>query len=128
MSKNLKEVVKWLKQIPVPVSAEVEVRPREEDVDIQAVRGLCDAQLLQLGFDKMGHRSKIILVASAKSVVAPLAPVVPSPPTVRVATTVSKPRKVPTLKAAALLKAVQDLIANDPKVPDTIEQQEQQCH
>jgi hypothetical protein len=117
----LEEVVKWLKQIPVPVSAEVEVPLREEDVDIQAMRGLCDAQLLQLGFDKMGHRSKIILAASAKSVVAPLAPVVPSPSMVRVATTVSKPRKVPTLKAAALLKAVQDLIANDPKVADTIE-------
>jgi hypothetical protein len=36
---------------------------------------------------------------------------------------------VPTLKAAALLKAVQDLIANDPKVADTIQQQQQQqCH
>jgi hypothetical protein len=69
----------------------------------------------------MGHRSKIILAASAKSVVAPLAPVVPSPSTVRVATTVSKPRKVPTPKAAALLEAVQDLIANDPKVADAIE-------
>jgi hypothetical protein len=100
------------------------------------MRGLCEAQLLQLGFDKMGHRSKIILAASAKSVVAPLAPVVPSPSTVRVATTVSRPRKVPTLKAAALLKAVQDLIANDPKVANTIEQQrqqqqqqqQQQCH
>jgi hypothetical protein len=43
-----------------------------------------------------------------------------------VATTVSKPRKVPTLKAAALLKEVQDLITNDPKVADTIEQQQQQ--
>jgi hypothetical protein len=64
------------------------------------------------------------LAASAKfkSVVAPQAPVVQSPSTVRVATTVSKPRKVPTLKAAALLEAVQDLIANDdPKVADAIE-------
>jgi hypothetical protein len=122
-----------MKQIRVPVSAEVEVRLREEDVDIQGVRGLCDAQLLQLDFDKMGHRSKIILAASAKSVVAPLAPVVPSPSTVRAATTVSKPRNLPTLKAAALLKAVQDLIANDYKVADTIQQQQQQqqqqqCH
>jgi hypothetical protein len=38
-----------------------------------------------------------------------------------VATTVSKPRKVPTPKAAALLEAVQDLIANDPKVANAIE-------
>jgi type III secretory pathway component EscV len=48
MSEDLKEVVKWLKQIPVPVSAEVEVRLREEDVDIQTMRGLCDAQMLKL--------------------------------------------------------------------------------
>jgi hypothetical protein len=53
MREDLKEVVKWLKQIPVPVSTEVEVRLREEDVDIQAMRGLCDAQMLQLGFGKM---------------------------------------------------------------------------
>jgi hypothetical protein len=38
MSEDLKEVVS------VPVSAEGEVRLREEDVDIQAMRGLCDAQ------------------------------------------------------------------------------------
>jgi hypothetical protein len=75
MREALEKVVKWLKQIPVPVSAEVEIRLRKKDVDIQAMRGLCDAQLLQLGFDKMGHRSKIILAASAKSVVAPLVPV-----------------------------------------------------
>jgi hypothetical protein len=30
--------------IPVPVSAEVEARLREKDVDVQAMRGLCDAQ------------------------------------------------------------------------------------
>jgi hypothetical protein len=63
MSEALEEVVKWLKQIPVPVSAEVEVRLREEYVDIQAMRGLCDAQLLQLGFDKWDdERSPNILL------------------------------------------------------------------
>jgi hypothetical protein len=55
MSKDSNEVVKWLKQILVPVSAIVENRLRDEDVDFQAMHAwvkLCDAELLQLGFHR----------------------------------------------------------------------------
>jgi hypothetical protein len=43
MSEDLKKVVKWLNQMFLSPSL-----LREEDVDIQAMRGLCDAQLARL--------------------------------------------------------------------------------
>jgi hypothetical protein len=80
MGDELSEVVQWLEKIPIPVSDAVNARLSEEDVEVQAIRGSCDAQLSELGFLNMGQRSKIISAAAASAVVVPPAVVVVADP------------------------------------------------
>jgi hypothetical protein len=119
MSFDVEEVLGWLGKIPIPVSEAVKERLIEEEIDVKALRGLTGVDLSQLGFVKMGHRSKILLAVAA---IAPVAAVVPPPPPL-VPPPAPAARKPPmqTPKADKLLAAVKEQVAGDIAVAEKIE-------
>lgn len=56
----------WLAKLGVTLSEDVKLCCKDEKVDADAIQGLSDEQLKQLGF-KMGERSKILQFTKPRS-------------------------------------------------------------